>query len=75
MTEKSRLEHIPLREMISDLIENERDIAVCQYAIQAGRTHYRDGEPIEKWLKVGEEISKVIWEELERRFARISDSF
>ena len=73
MTEKSNLEDIPLREIILDLIENERDIAVCRFAIQMGRTHYQDGEPIEKWLMIGEEISKVIREELEHRLASISD--
>lgn len=73
MTKKA-LSEIPLEEVIQDLCENERDIGVCKHALSTGRTHYRDGEPIEKWMTIGEGISETIKKELTDRYARLSNS-
>lgn len=54
-------------ELRFDLYENELDLATCRKAIKEGVTHYKNGESIEKYIKIGEEISAAIRVEMNKR--------
>lgn len=61
------LSHISDKELLLDYFENERDLNICRIAIKSGITHYQSGEPVSKYIEIGEGISKVIKTEMEKR--------
>lgn len=62
---------IPAHELLADMEASEKDIAVCQKALELGVVTYGNNESVERRIAINRAIIRDINEEIARRGAEM----